>query len=97
MSIIKEHRQAVISVYAPMGLSHQTGKYNKIRSAGNVILFRDTRIPENQFDLVLNDIMRADTQTDPKTDMQYVRLFLKTRYFVIISGASAHVTASSMW
>jgi hypothetical protein len=97
LSIAKDYGQIVATIYpASAGFSSQTGKYDKVKVQGNMLLLKSTRLPENQMALFFNEIVNADTKTESQTGIQYVRLLLKTKFYVTISG-KIPTTARPVW
>jgi len=96
LDIVKLYKQAVVHIYSPAGGSSQTGKYDKVKVSGNILICKNSRVPENQMNLLFNDILSAEKQTITKTGILYVRLLLKTKFYVTISG-KIPLTVAPVW
>jgi hypothetical protein len=83
---IKEYNEFQIHLgFLTGGLTSMEARYDKVKSAGGQIGFRDVKNAMNRMDLSFRDIASAEIGEDIDEDFRTIRLDLKSKAFVTIT------------
>lgn len=69
-------------------LSTMEGRYTKILFRGTYIVFKDVRIPFNQFWLYYKDIVGAEFGEDQEAGYRTLRVDLRSKAFITVTPVS---------